>query len=101
MKRFNFTNTEVAEIIASKTIIIEFPVEDIDKNLLNLQNFLKINDEELRNFVYDYPFLLGVNENKYKDSFRYMNLFLNINQDQFIAMVKKVPLILRTDVFVI
>jgi len=48
--------------------------------------------------VFDCPFLLNANKTKYKDSFRYMNLFLNINLDQFIAIVKKEPLILRNDV---
>jgi uncharacterized protein (DUF1697 family) len=78
--------------------MIEYPVEDFTKNLSNLQNFMKINEEELRRLVLEYPFLLNANETKYKESFRYMNLFLNINLDQFIAIVKKEPLILRTDV---
>jgi hypothetical protein len=78
--------------------MIEYPVEDFTKNLSNLQNFMKINEEELRRLVLEYPFLLNANETKYKESFRYMNLFLNINLDQFIVIVKKEPLILRTDV---
>lgn len=98
INRLSYSSAEVAEIITSKTIIIDYPTEEIDNNISFLKSFLKVDETEVKRLIFENPFLLIAKQNKYKDVHRYMKLFLDIKDDDFITIAKKLPLILRTDV---
>lgn len=65
---------------------------------MNLQNFLKVDAEELKRLLFDYPLLFTVNEKYYSRTLKYMKIFLNMTDEEFIILAKKLPLILRSDV---
>lgn len=97
-KKFYYNPEQFAEILASNPRLIEYYPEALEMNIQNLQKFLKIETSTLKDLIFNYPFLLTSNEKYYKETFRYMQLFLKISHDDFIKISIKFPLILRSDV---
>jgi hypothetical protein len=79
-------------------MVIEIPTGKLLSNVTSIQTVFRMSDSEAKKLFFDYPILIKVDSNNHKDMFRFMQLMINLSEEDFILIVKKNPEILALKV---
>jgi hypothetical protein len=88
---------EVLDLITCAPDIAKLDPRKVNLNIVRLRDYLKLSNEEFKNFLLEYPIVLSGFKNIEKIEF-YMNLYLEMSKEEFFDLVKRYPLLLISDV---
>ena len=78
--------------------IIELPINKIEQNIESVENLFKLDKENLKSILIDYPFLISKLSSDLTKVEFYFKLYLEMSKEEFINLAKQFPLLLTSTV---
>lgn len=93
---------KINEIIASQPYLLHMSKTDILDKINYLKKEFDINNEQLKEIIFDYPITLTLQYSSQAAAiYDYLNVYLNLSKEEFNTIIRSNPAIISVDVNII